>query len=84
MFNNCGGILPELLIKPATVFLSICYYCNVTNVTFIGYGIAINHLLGNSNIDNVTLYLQATKRGILDRYSQVAIQGIELTNHGPV
>ena len=87
MFNNCGNILFEQdtwVIKPATVFLSICYYCNVTNVTFIGFGITINHLLGNSNLDNVTLYLQATKHGIFDRHSRVAIQGIELTNHGPL
>ena len=57
VFKNCGGIGPKIIPRndiypddyyplPAALFFDTCYYCNVTNTTFIGYGLIMNNLLG--------------------------------------
>ena len=62
----------------AAVFLHTCYYCNIRNVTFIGYGIIANNLLAVCYFDNLTIHLQATKQN----FPFWCNQGIKLINHG--
>ena len=74
VFKNCGGNGPlkgysylyddfhiEII---AAVFFSTCYCCNVTDVTFTGYGLALTNLLGESYLGNITLHLRATKHSL--------------------
>ena len=63
LFENCRGTGPKIFDgsfdRPVmtAVYFATCYYCNVSNVTFKGYGLIINNLLGESYLDNITLYL---------------------------
>ena len=62
----------------AAVYLHTCYYCNIKDVTFIGYGIIANNLLAVCYFDNLTIHLQATKHS----FQFWCNQGIKLMNHG--
>ena len=89
MFKNCGGIGPTAMpgydpVHPndhsalaATIFFDICYHCTIMNVTFIGYGLMANNLLGESHLDNITLHLQTTHYSL----PQWCNQGIKLINN---
>ena len=88
VFKNCGGIGPAIMPRynpvhlddhsalAAALFFDICYYCNITNVTFIGYGLMANDLLGESHLDNITLHLQTTQYSL----PHWCNQGIKLIN----
>ena len=66
VFKNFGGITALPLYPFGTsehlsaLFFDTCYYCKVTNTTFIGYGLVANNLLGESHLDNITLHLHKT------------------------
>ena len=69
VFENCGGYGPLLEYQVdsviiATAFLSTCYYCNVTNVKFIGYGLAVHNLLGESHLSNIIIHLCETSHSM--------------------
>ena len=92
MFKNCGGtgptIMPRYDIKyytaakdlAATLFLNTCYYCVVRYVTFMGYGIMANNLLGDSYLEDIILYLDTTEDtdGLRRRCNQM----LKLMNYG--
>ena len=73
VFKNCGGTtaIPTFsyrflydggILVIAAAYFSICYNCNIRNVTFIGYGLLyITELLGTSHLDKITLYLCETE-----------------------
>ena len=83
VFKNCGGYGPLLgyqvdSVVIAAVFYSTCYDCNVTNVKFIGYGLAVHNLLGESYLKNITIHLCTTSHGS----PHWIHQGIDLLNYG--
>ena len=88
LFENCGGIGPKIIPRndiypddyyplPAALFFDTCYYCNVTNTTFIGYGLMMNNLLGESYLDSITILL-AVEYGLLQKCNQ----GMRIMNTG--
>ena len=81
VFENCGPkVYVGLFSIPvmAAAYFSTCYSCNITNVTFIGYGLAIRNLLGESYLDSITVHLHAPVHNLLHWYNQ----GIGLINTG--
>ena len=89
VFRNCGGIGPRIIPRndvypddyyplPAALFFYTCYYCNVTNTTFIGYGLMINNLLGESHLDSITILITVEYYDLL----QMCNQGIRIINTG--
>ena len=88
VFKNCGGIGPKIIPRndvypddyyplPAALFFDTCYYCNVTNTTFIGYGLIMNNLLGESYLDSITILI-AVEYDLL----QMCNQGMRIMNTG--
>ena len=71
VFKSCGDI-------GAIMEFSVCYYCNIANVTFIRYGVMITNLLGESYLNNVTLILNTTEYSLPDKYDR----GIKFINSG--
>ena len=57
---------------------STCYYCNITNVTLIRYGLVISNLFGESFLHNITVYSYAAEYCL----SEWCYQGIEIINYG--
>ena len=70
IFKNCGGYGPKIdaveaktlyddspLLVIAAMFISICDYCNIMDVVFIGYGLVVSNLLGKSCLHNITVYI---------------------------
>ena len=82
VFENCGGHVPKLWYGKGTgvvaaTYFSTCYHCSVKNVTFIGYGLVVNNLIGESYLNNITVHLRKTAY-ILPWQPN---QGIEILNH---
>ena len=69
MFSQCDGNIKHLLFKDIWQFdqheqdiiVSQCYFCKVSNIKFLGYGLMGINLVGNSYLDNVTIELETTK-----------------------
>ena len=84
VFENCGGhFVPQLeydvdTLVIATAFLSTCYCCNVTNVKFIGYGLAAHNSLGESHISNIVIHLCETSHSL----SYWIHKGIHIVSYG--
>ena len=80
VFKNCGGYGPYNVysVVIATAFFSTCYWCNVTNVKIIGYGLAVHNLLGESYLNNIIIHLRETSHSLPHRINQ----GIDLINYG--
>ena len=83
IFENCGGYGPQLAhyidaVTIAAVFLNTCYNCNITNVEFIGYGLGIHNLFGESYLNDITIRLCETTHGVTYWHHE----GIGLVNHG--
>ena len=91
-FKNCGGLGPTIMpwynpVHPddysklaAALFFNTCYYCTVTNTTFMGYGLMANNLLGECHLDNISLHLHTVSHGL----SYWCNQGIKLINIGKI
>ena len=73
MFSQCDGNIKHLLFKNiwqfdqhdqdiiVSLFLFECYFCKVSNIKFLGYGLMGINLVGNSYLDNITIELETTK-----------------------
>ena len=66
VFENCGGTGQMFngffsISVTAAVCIRTCYYCNVTNVTFIEYGLVISNLLGESYLSDIMLHIDVTE-----------------------
>lgn len=95
MFKNCGGTGPTIMPGydyrqysaarndsdlAATLFLNTCNYCIVRYVTFMGYGIMANNLLGDSYLEYIIFYLDAAEH--TDDLPRWCNQGLKLMNYG--
>ena len=80
VFKNCGGYGPYNAnsVVIATAFFSTCCWCNVTNVKIIGYGLAVDNLLGECYLNNITIHLRDTSHTLPHWINQ----GIDLISYG--
>lgn len=77
VYSYCEPMERYNYVQVETYF-STCYYCNITNVTLIRYGLVITNLLGESFLHNIFVYSHATEHCL----SGWCYQGIEIINYG--
>ena len=80
VLENCGGHVPQVWYGRdvvAATYFSTCYCCSVKNVTFMGYGLVVNNLVGESYLDNITVHLHRTTHILPWQRNQ----GIEVINY---
>ena len=95
VFENCGGYDPERKSEAfyvnlrhskmviAGVIYSTCFYCNVTNVTLLRYGLVAENFLGKCYLNNITLYVHATEHCMPEWCGQdYYYLGIKFINYG--
>ena len=91
VFKNCGGYGPKIdaveaktlyenspLLVIAAMFISVCDSCNIMDVVFIGYGLVVSNLLGESYLRNITVHLNTTEHSL----PEWCHHGFELANYG--